>query len=263
MSMLTEISLANAIDVLMRISFVLTAGLVLAYMARRNAALRHAILVAGLAASFIMPVVMLTVQVLPVSRWQLGLLGRVGFDNSAAVAVVSSRPPDEPQRRSAGRDHLAPEIVPTRKVEARPDQGYDPSLPSEDASLGPLARNGSHVTYKSLMASGLLSALLLGTIVKVIGLGLSLVRLDGSWRGARPVADDRVLSMHGLIQRRVPMQHPPRVLESEEVSSPIAAGIVGNDVLLPAGWTGGLCQDKLLAVLCHGSHTSRNVTIAW
>jgi hypothetical protein len=46
----------------MRVSFVLTAGLLLAYAARRNAAIRHAILVAGLAAAFIMPAAMLTIQ---------------------------------------------------------------------------------------------------------------------------------------------------------------------------------------------------------
>ena len=72
----------------MRVSLVLTAGLLLAFTARRNAALRHAILVAGLAAAFIVPAAMLTMQVLPVSRWQLGLLGRVGLDDFAAVAVV-------------------------------------------------------------------------------------------------------------------------------------------------------------------------------
>ena len=95
----------------MRVSFVLAAGLLLALTARRNAALRHAILVAGLAAAFIMPAAMLTMQVLPVSRWQLGLLGRVGLDDSAAVAVVSSRPPSEPHHRPASLDHPAPAIV--------------------------------------------------------------------------------------------------------------------------------------------------------
>jgi len=68
----TGIGLAITIDVLIRVSLVLTAGLLLAQTARRNTALRHAILVAGLATAFIMPVATLTMQALPVSRLQLG-----------------------------------------------------------------------------------------------------------------------------------------------------------------------------------------------
>jgi hypothetical protein len=44
MPTVSEIGLAITIDVLMRGSLVLTAGLLLAHAARRNAALRHAIL---------------------------------------------------------------------------------------------------------------------------------------------------------------------------------------------------------------------------
>ena len=137
MPTLTGIGLAITIDVLVRISFVLTAGLLLANMARRNAALRHAILVAGLAAAFIMPAAMLTMRVLPVSRLQVGLLGRVGLDDSAAVAVVSSRPPGEPQHRPASLDHPAPAIVPARRDEARRGPVANASARSDERSLGP------------------------------------------------------------------------------------------------------------------------------
>jgi hypothetical protein len=75
MTTLTGMSLAIAIDILLRVSLVLMAGLLVALSARRNAALRHAILVTGLVGVFLMPTAMLTVPVLPVSRWQLGSLG--------------------------------------------------------------------------------------------------------------------------------------------------------------------------------------------
>ena len=258
MPTLTGIRLAITIDVLIRVSLVLTAGLLLALTARRNAALRHAILVAGLAAAFIVPAAMLTMQVLPVSRLQLGLLGRVGLDDFAAVAVVSSRPPSEPQHRPASLDHPAPAIVPTRRDEARPDPGHDASARSDESSLGPRALNWLNVPYGRLMASGLLSALLFGAIVKVTGLGFSLLRLRRIVARARPVAGDQVLSVLGLIQRRIPMRHPPRLLESAEVSAPVAAGVIGDYVLLPTGWAGSLCQDEMLAVLCHESaHLAR------
>jgi beta-lactamase regulating signal transducer with metallopeptidase domain len=235
----TGMGLAITIDVLTRVSIVLTAGLLLALTARRNAALRHAILVAGLGGAFVVPAAMLTVQVLPVSRWQLGWLGRVGLDDPAAVAVVNSRPPGEPQDRPSGLDHPAPATVPTRGDEARPDPGHD-------------------APYERRMASALLSAMLFGAIVKVAGLVFSLVRLRRIVARARPVSGDQVLSLLGLIQRRIPMRNPPRLLESAEVSAPVAAGVIGNDVLLPTGWAGSLRQDEILAVLCHESaHLAR------
>ncbi len=48
-------------------------------------------LVAGLAGAFIMPAAMLAMQVLPVSRLQIGLLGRAMLDDSAEGAVVGSQ----------------------------------------------------------------------------------------------------------------------------------------------------------------------------
>jgi beta-lactamase regulating signal transducer with metallopeptidase domain len=251
MPTVTGIGLALTIDVLTRVSFVLTAGLLLAHTARRDAALRHAILVAGLAAAFIMPAAMLTMQVLPVSRFQLGLLSRVRLDGSAAVAVVSPRPPGEPQHRSASLDHPAPEIVPTRSDEARLEPGHGSSARSDEPPLGPLALSWLNVPYGRLIASGLLSALLFGAIVKVTGLGFSLVRLRRIVERARPVTGDQVLSILGLIQRRIPMRHPPRLLESGEVSAPVAAGVIGNYVLLPTGWAGSLRPGEMMAVLCH------------
>ena len=205
-----------------------------------------------------MPAAMLTMQVLPVSRLQLGLLGRVGLDDSAAVAVVRSRTPGEPQHRPASLDHPAHAIVPTTGDEARLGSWHGASGRSDESSLGPRALSRLNVPYGRLMAIGLLSALLFGAIVRVTGLGFSLVRLRRIVARARPVADDQVLSLLGLIQRQVPMRHPPRLLESAEVSAPVAAGVVGNDVLLPTGWAGCLCQDELLAVLCHESaHLAR------
>jgi beta-lactamase regulating signal transducer with metallopeptidase domain len=253
MPTLSGIGLAITIDILLRVSFVLTAGLLLALSARRNAALRHAILVAGLAGAFIMPAAMLTVQVLPVSRWQLGLLGRVGLDHPAAVAVVGSRPPSEPHHGPASLHHPAPAIVATGRDGARRDPGHDASARSGESSLGPRALSGLNSPEGRWIAGGLLSAWLFGTIVKMTGLGLSLVRLRRIVARARPVTGDHVQSLLALIQRRIPMRHPPRLLESADVSVPVAAGVVGNDVLLPAGWAGRLRLGETLAVLCHES----------
>jgi beta-lactamase regulating signal transducer with metallopeptidase domain len=258
MKTLSGLQLAITIDVLVRVSLVLTAALLLAVTARRNAALRHAILVAGLVWTFIMPAAMLTLRVLPVSRLQLGLLGRVGPENSAAVTLVSSRLPSEPRHRPASLDHPAPTIISTRGDEARPGPGADASARLDERPVEPRALKWLNVPYGRWMASALLSALLFGAIVKVAGLGLSLVRLRRIVARARPIAGDHVLSITGLIQRRIPMRRPPRLLESAEVSAPVATGVIGNYVLLPTGWAGSLRHGETLAVLCHESaHLAR------
>ena len=258
MQTLTGIGLAIAIDILIRVSLVLTAGLLTAITARRNAALRHAILVAGLAAAFLVPAAMPTMQVLPVSRWQFGLLGRVGLDDPAAIAVVGSRPPGEPQHRPASLDHPAPEIIPARRDEARLGPVANTSARSDERFLEPRAPSWLNTPGGQFAAGALLSGLLLGAIIKVTGLGISLMRLRRIVAQARPVAGDRVLLILGLIQRRIPMRHPPRLLESAEVSTPVAAGVIGNYVLLPTGWAGNLHLGETLAVLGHESaHLAR------
>jgi BlaR1 peptidase M56 len=235
----TGTGLAITIDALMRVSVVLAASFLLAVPARRNAALRHAILVAGLAATFIMPAAMLTVQALAVSRSQLSGLGRVGLDDSAASAVVGSRPPGELQDHSASPEHRGPATVPYEGDAARSDHRHE-------------ALSGRW------MASGLLAALGFGAIFRVTGLCFSLVRLRRIVARARPVAGEQVLSVLRLIQQRLPMRHPLRLLESAEVSAPVATGIIGNYVLLPTGWAGSLRPGEALAVLCHESaHLAR------
>jgi beta-lactamase regulating signal transducer with metallopeptidase domain len=255
---LTGMSLAIAIDILLRVSLVLMAGLLAALSARRNAALRHAILVTGLVGVFLMPTAMLTVTVLPVSRWQLGLLGRMRLDDPAAVAEDGPRPPGGPHRDPASLDHPALETVSARSEEARRNPGPDASVRSDESSLGPRAQSRSNSPSGRLMAGGMVSVLLFGVIVKMTGLGLSFVRLRRIVARARPVTDEQVLSLLGLIQRRNPMRPPPRLLESADISAPVAAGVIGNDVLLPMGWPGGLSPTETLAVLCHESaHLAR------
>ncbi len=259
MPMLSGIQCVIMIDVLIRVSLVVTAGLVLALTARGNAALRHAILVSGLAAAFIVPVAMLTMQVLPVSRLELGLLGWARLDNSAAVAAESARPPSNLHYRPASPEHPDPANVITAGGKARPSPEAVESARLVDR---PLETRSVYwwetIPDERFMVSALLLALLLGAIVKVTGLGLSLLRLRRIVERARPVTSDQILTMLGLVQGRIPMRHPPRLLESADVSAPVAAGVIGDYVLLPTGWAGSLCRDEMLAVLCHESaHLAR------
>ncbi len=75
--------LDSTIDILIRISIILGAGLLLSRAARRDAAMRHAILAAHLAAALLVPAMMLTIRSLPAPWLELGLVGRAGHDESA------------------------------------------------------------------------------------------------------------------------------------------------------------------------------------
>jgi beta-lactamase regulating signal transducer with metallopeptidase domain len=255
MPTLTGLHLAIATDVLTRVSLVLTAGLLMALTARRNAALRHAYLVAGLAAAFLVPAAMLTLRAMPVPRLQLGLLGRRGPDDLAAGAVIRSRPPNEPHLDAARLNEKVPPIVAVSGGGAWPGPWADASVPLDGRSTGPHAPN---LWNARSMAGALLLVLVSGALVRATGLGVSLVRVRRIVARARPVAGDHVLSLLGLIQGRIPMRQPPRLLESAEVSAPVAAGVIGDYVLLPMGWAGRLGRDELLAVLCHeAAHLAR------
>ncbi len=258
MPMLTQLQLTSTVDILIRVSIVLGAGLLLSLAARRDAALRHAILVAHLAAALLVPAMIPTMRALPVPRLELGLIGRTDRDERVAKAAVSSRAPNEPHHGLASPDHPYPAIDTVRAGEARPgpETNASPRFEQRDPGLGAtrwLATDGVRFS-----AGALLAAWLLGAIVKLAGLGLSLHRLRGIVARARPAAGDQIQSVLGRVQRRVGMRHPPRLWESAEVSAPVATGVIGDHVLLPEGWARRLNAGELHAVLCHeAAHLAR------
>ena len=259
MPTLTGLQLASTVDILIRVSIVLGAGLLLSLAARRDAALRHAILAAHLAAAFLVPAMMPTLRVLPVPRFQLGLLGRVDRDDWVAKASVSSRPTDEPHHGLASPDHPDSAIDAVRAGEARPGPGTNASPRFDQRALSPGATRWWATHGVRFSAGALLAAWLLGAIVKLAGLGLSLLRLRGIVARRAPVAGDQIPSILGLVQRRVGMRRPPRLWESEEVSAPVATGVIGDHVLLPEGWARSSSDGELLAVLCHeAAHLARH-----
>jgi beta-lactamase regulating signal transducer with metallopeptidase domain len=256
--MLTQLQLTSTVDILIRVSIVLGAGLLLSLAARRAAALRHAILAAHLAAALLVPALMPTLRALPVPRLELGLLGRPDRDERVAKASVSSRPPNEPHYGIASPGHPDSAIDAVRAGEAGQGPQTNASPRFEQRALGTSATRWLATNGVRFLAGALLTAWLLGVIVKLAGLGLSLLRLRGIVARARPAAGDQIQSMLGLVQRRVGMRHPPRLWESAEVSAPVATGVIGDHVLLPEGWTRGLSADELLAVLCHeAAHLAR------
>ena len=191
-------------------------------------------------------------------RLELGLLGRTDRDERVAKASVSSRPPNGPHHGLASPDHPDPAIDAVRAGEARPGPATNASPRFKQRAPGLGATRWLATDGVRFSAGALLAAWLLGAIVKLAGLGLSLLRLRGIVARARPAAGDQIQSILGLVQRRVGMRHPPRLWESAEVSAPVATGVIGDHVLLPEGWARRLSAGELLAVLCHeAAHLAR------
>ena len=177
MPTLTGIGLAITIDVLMRISFVLTAGLVLALHGeeergvtacdpgrRARRGIHHAGGDADHAGAAGVPMAAWFAWPGRVRRLCRGRRGQFATAGRTATPLREPRPPgprDRSHEKRRGSTGSWARCVPR----------------SDEASLGPRALSWLNVPYGRLMASGLLSALLFGAIVKVTGLGLSLVRL--------------------------------------------------------------------------------------
>ena len=161
--------------------------------------LRHAILVAGLAAAFMVPAAMLSMHWLPVSRWRLDVPGRGDLNDPDRNQQGPFATANEPDYRSSSLEHSAPAIVP--REEMRLDRVLPPMSPrrwtSGPSSLGQL--NWLRVPDERFMASGLLAVWLFGATVKVTGLVFSLIRLRRIVARRVPVSSDHVLSILVLI----------------------------------------------------------------
>lgn len=226
---------APVMDVLIRITLVLAAGLLLAIPARKNAALRHALLVAGLVMACLVPATMMAMRAMPVSRWQVELpLLRAPHDSLAA----------DPS--SVGTPHEMSDHAPTH------NRTSAPMIETRGANV----RSGP-INERS--ALGLLFAVLvIVAFSKAGGLMRSLIRVRSIVARANPVASESAGSLLELVQRRVRMRRPLRLVESPEISAPFAAGIIGNYILLPIGWAERLSRDQLLSVLGHeAAHLAR------
>ena len=109
-----------------------------------------------------------------------------------------------------------------------------------------------------LVLSLVVAAWAVVAVLRICGLALSLARLQRIVHRAPAVAPQLAPTLLNRIQRRVGLAEPLKLRESAEVSAPLAAGIIGNYILVPAGWTNRLSRTELDSVLCHeAAHLAR------
>lgn len=253
-----SLPLVYGIDILARVSIVLVAGMLVARVVRRSAALGHVILLLTLAAVLAVPLLMLAMRSLSAPRVELGLLAQLDHSPSVAEAPTRSRPWGE-----EWHGHGVPVGIDSNSGGSsdgadRPRPGAAPFPASDKPPQGAGTSRGPEASGTRFFAGVVLSALLAGAMFKSVGLALSLRRLRRIVARSRPATGRRLPSMLGLIQQQVGMRGSPLVWESAEVSIPVAAGAVGDHILLPDGHAGTLSDDELFAVLCHESaHLAR------
>jgi beta-lactamase regulating signal transducer with metallopeptidase domain len=240
-----------AIDALIRVTVVLGVAYLLAVAVRRQAAIRHAVLLSGLAAAIAVVGALLVLPTAGVPRWHMELpTARVAEPAETTCLVTASEVvPIEA--------NVAMAPVADRQMVEMAAPTSSPGHQECDATSAPLSAAGSGFEWR-LIAIGLAALWFFGACAKTAGLAVSVVRLQRIVAQARLVEPQPARSLLTRIQRSVGLRQTLQLLESPAVPTPIAAGIVGNYVLLPAGRMKSLSRSELCSVLCHeAAHLAR------
>jgi len=222
-------ALVWSFDVFVRMSLVLAIALLAAGFAKRNAARRHGLLVAGLAAACLLPVPMAGFRAVPALSWRFAW--RASHERAPLVDVHQIAISD-----SAG--------------DSEPPKGHGtheaPAAATNSSRVEHLLPRSAPWLLRSTML-----VISLGALARALGLGLSLLRLRQLTAESTLAQQDRIRALLGTTELRLPNGRPVLLLESARVSGPVAAGIVGPYIILPLGWTAKLGRDELSAVLSH------------
>lgn len=252
MSTLTDFVSTYAIDVLVRVTLILGLAYVLARLVRPRAACQHAILLAGLAAACLVPATMLSVQAVGLPRWSILLPQKSAPAEADAVCLVKDAAEEAflvtTADKTAARDVSPPEDPCPISVQ--------PAGESQN-NLSALLTLPARIDWR-FVASVFAAAWLGVALLRIGGLALSVVRLRRIVDRARPVESQQCRSLMAEARRRVGLRRNPQLLESAEVYSPIAAGMVGSFIVLPVGSAKRLSRSELSSVLCHeAAHLAR------
>jgi beta-lactamase regulating signal transducer with metallopeptidase domain len=237
----------TVLNLLIRITVILAIAWLTAGLFQKWAAIRHAILLSGIVCVFALPVAMLAASALSLPRWKIEVATDITPASTTAtesVCLITTKSQENYVVRTAGGETPGASVTTVSPCDA-PAAGST-ATPSPAALPGPTATTPSWNIFPIAAAIWAIFAL-----VRLGGLGRSLVQLRTIVRRAHTVEPQPALSLFNRIQRRVDLPQPPELRESTEVATPFAAGIVGNYILVPAGWTRRLSHTELYSVLCH------------
>lgn len=270
---------ADGLSLVLRIVFGTTlvlfaAGIATVLFRHSSAALRHRIWSLGLLSCLLIPPVIATAPNWQVEWWKIDEFAAAETDDSAPQSpallqeqVASSTSPPLSETEGATLDELeratenpvklaksASEVSGASPVPQFPDN--HPNV-NNDKTSAPATQTPSR------------SGLFWLSLIWMTGTALGLLRIFRSVRLSRLAAAGSVSisdpSCHDLLERltmQLGLSRPPRLLESDRITSPVCLGFRRSTILLPSSWREWE-QAELRSVLLHELGHVRRGDVAW
>ncbi|MCX7424273.1 MAG: carboxypeptidase regulatory-like domain-containing protein, partial [Planctomycetia bacterium] len=247
--------LASAVEILLRVTAVLSAAMLLVVALRRSsAAVRHLVWTLSLAGTLLVPV---GYWAFPGWRW--GILPHP--EPSPEVAVVETASPEPPVALERPSDALPAESLEPFDVATMPETMppiLGPVAAPERPSAPPVA--ATEVTADTAAEPAWSWSAVLGVAWAMgtcLGLAWLAVGIVGAWHVARravPAADEPWRRLLGRLEAGFALRRPVEVLESPRVSVPMTWGLRRPVILVPASsaaWSEEARRSVLLHELGH------------
>lgn len=255
MNMFNDLASGSVLDLLVRITVILAAAWLAAGLFPKSAAIRHAILLSGIVGTFALPIVLLAASSLSVPRWNIEVaadITRAAAEPTDSVCLITTSSQETYSVHTPSDAATNTIITPLDPCDV-PAEAAAPTTPAVFSVTSGTAPSWEIVTP---IAAAIWAAV---AAIRTIGLGLSLLRLRAIVNRAHVVDLQNAEPLLARIQRRVGLSKRPELHESTEIATPLSAGILGNYILVPAGWTNRLSRSELDSVLCHeAAHLARH-----
>ncbi len=232
-------------NVLLQVTVVTCLAISLARLTSRRAVLCHGILFCGLCLVIVSPLLMGTMQHYQIHafRWPANDLVENKELSTAAWPELS---PDE----GATSDEMEPSFATTNFVSTPESAHVHPPGFSEKSAPQPNLSIGFFSILGFAWVAGL-TAWAVGIFVLAIRFARGWFRLSAIIRGGRPVTDRRHLLVFQRAATTSGFATPPALLESDDLTCPIATGIRRPFVVVPTGFLDRVLPGELNAVMLH------------
>jgi beta-lactamase regulating signal transducer with metallopeptidase domain/Leucine-rich repeat (LRR) protein len=235
------------VTIVLQVTTLLSATLMVSFtLRRRTAAVRHAVLLAGLGAALLVPGIVLCMQVtergtidLRSAAAEIGL-HQLALSDPWQFAETTAAPAESAQR-----------LLVTHSTSDR-EHATDVPVPFGEASrLAGESPNYSLASAVSLCAAFLLGIWLVGLLTRGIAFARGCIAARQLINKSRPTTDSSVIEVFDEALELLSLTVRPLLLESPGVSTPMVVGMLSPVILLPQGIEGVMRRSELRNVLIH------------
>lgn len=221
-------------------------------LCRRNAAVRHWLLLSALLCCLATPVLVVAMSTAGISLIQFPLLPAASSPETAVT--LHQYPVDQPGLEEST------ELPPTGRDEwedaTGDDLGAETAPRSESTSLRAKSPAAGHTTPVSVFSesSGVLFRIVsiwgCGALILSVGLFRGWLHVRRILRSCRP-ADRNLLGVAEEVRRQMNLTRFPPIVTSDGVTTPIAAGLLRPSIVLPDRLSDQVYPSQLKDVLVH------------